>query len=108
MAGAQRWGHRGGSYKITSATAGGKNLKFMGKEDGAPPRAENAHGGKGEDNVVHGQMDYLEWCGILRGNKIQVGHMPANTKRYKRHMNETGFVSRSLRINMRSHNGDER
>ena len=79
-----------------------------GNGGGDTQKTVNAQGGKGEVKVMRGQMEYLEWCGILRGNGIQVNHMPANTKRYKRHMNETGFVSSSLRITMRNLNSEER
>ena len=106
--GGPKVGSSDGKLQDYLSHSGGQKPKIYGQRGRSPSESRKRSGGKGEDNVVHGQMGYLEWCGILRGNEIQVGHMPANTKRYKRHMNETGFVSRSLRITMRNHNGEER
>ena len=61
MAGAQRWDHRVGSYKITSATAGSKNLKIEGKVDGDTPKAENAQGGRVK------LMSYVDRWSTLNG-----------------------------------------
>ena len=71
MAGAQRWGRRGGSYKITSATAGGENLKFMGKEDGDPPKAENAQGGRVKIMSYMGRWVTLSGVGSLGAIKYK-------------------------------------
>ena len=62
----------------------------------------------GEIQVVREQMEYLKWRGILRSNGMHRNNMPANTKRYEQHLNETGFVSSSLRSTMRYHNSEVR
>ena len=64
----------------------------------------NAQGGMGEIQVVRGLKEYLKWRGILRSNGMHGSNMTANTKQYEQHLNETGFVFRSLRSPMHCHN----